>query len=45
MMGVVKWDKSDNFIDIEVYGQSGQTHVLIVNETRITPDLYHQKRT
>ena len=29
-MGVVKWDKSDKFIDIEVYGQSGQTHVLIV---------------
>ena len=29
-MGVVKWDKSDNFLDIEVYGQSGQTHVLIV---------------
>ena len=45
MMGVVKRGKFDKIIDIEVYGQSGQTHVLIFNETKITPDLYNRKRT
>ena len=34
-MDVVKWDKSDKFIDIEVYGQSGQTHVLIVMKRKL----------
>ena len=34
-MGVVKWDKSDKFIDIEVYGQSGQTHVLFVMKQKV----------